>query len=193
MPILNPAPVWRPSRSTHLVIWHGCTDIDRQHIEKNGIQLSKSNVNVDFGRGFYTTTIERQARHWAWLRFADARKSKHANQPVVLRFRPRRHDLAKLTSLSFVRGHYDDVDFWSLVQHCRQSENAVIHDHQGPVTEEKHHWYDMVSGPAAASWQQRVAMVDADQLSFHTQDGIQLLNALIQSKRPANYRWFTVS
>src|SRR5207253_3837631 len=33
--------------------------------------LTAGRVDRDFGRGFYTTTLEKQARHWAWLRFYD--------------------------------------------------------------------------------------------------------------------------
>ena len=37
----------------------------------------------------------------------------------------------------------------------------------------------MVSGPVAAFWQQRSAMLDADQYSFHTQRGVDVLNDLV--------------
>jgi hypothetical protein len=199
MPLLNPAPAWNPDRSSHLVLWHGCTGNDRLGIEKHGIELSRSRLALDFGRGFYTTTLERQARHWAWIRYFDPRSNRKNNQPVVLRFNLLREDLAKLQSLSFVRAAYDGLDFWSFVQHCRQSTEpdpntaspGTVHDHRGPVYE-MGYWYDLVSGPAAAFWEQRAAMADADQFSFHTASGIACLNALIHKGMP-HYQWKPVT
>ena len=37
----------------------------------------------------------------------------------------------------------------------------------------------MVSGPVAAFWQQRSAMLEADQYSFHTLRGVDVLNDLV--------------
>jgi len=164
-----------------------------------------SAVDNDFGRGLYTTTLERQARQWAWERFykwqaENPRKS--GNQPVILRFRVRRfsdpnrplteslaaHDgLDRLRSLQFVRGHYFDLDYWSFVQHCRQSTVADIRNHGCAGNS----WYQMVCGPVAAFWTQRVAMADSDQFSFHD-DGIDLLNALIDRGDP-DYRWSVIT
>jgi hypothetical protein len=134
--------------------------------------------------------LERQARQWAWNRFYKWQLLHPAgtgNQPVVLRFRVRRSTLPrskgtlikgldKLTSLAFVLADYHYEDYWSLVQHCRQRTKAVINDHRHP----DRGWYDLVSGPVAAFWDQRVAMDDADQYSFHTKKAVQLLNALIR-------------
>jgi len=176
------------------VLWHGCTAFDKTAIETNGINLAYCAVDTDFGRGFYTTTLERQARHWAWDRYFKWQKDHpgdSGNQPVVLRFRVRRYSLptpkndldrslAELESLAFVLGDYNYEDFWSLVQHCRQSIpgdktkgiKEVVYDHM----KSPGGWYQLVSGPVAAFWQQRVVMDDADQFSFHA-DGIDLLNA----------------
>src|SRR5437870_456802 len=117
-PLLNAAPLWQPPHSEYIVLWHGCTAWDKKSIEKNGIDLSYCRVDTDFGRGFYATTLKRQARHWAWDRFFDWQVKNPRgtqNQPVVLRFRvPRygRHGLDKLASLAFVRGAYDDDNYW---------------------------------------------------------------------------------
>lgn len=190
MAILNPAPPWQPAGSEYVLLWHGCTASDKSNIEK-GISLTACAVDTDFGRGFYTTTLERQARQWAWKRFYDWQKAHPratGNQPVVLRFRVRRfaatkkkivafeRGLDELLSLAFVIGDYVYEDFWSLVQHCRQSTPALVNDHRHG----RGGWYDLVSGPVAAFWDQRVAMDDADQFSFHTSSGIDILNALIR-------------
>ncbi len=189
-PILNPSPPWKPDRSDYVILWHGCTVLEKNAIQANGIDLSLCAVNTDFGRGFYTTTLERQARQWAWGRFYKwqlLHPTGTGNQPVVLRFRvfrsaspsvtgPLDEGLDELTSLAFVLADYHYEDYWSLVQHCRQSTTIAIDDHRHP----KGGWYDLVSGPMAAFWEQRVAMHDTDQFSFHTDKGVGLLNALIQ-------------
>src|ERR1017187_2627394 len=181
MPILYPAPDWKPDRSDYVILWQGCTVFDKNALESSGIDLAYCAVNTDFGRGFYTTTLERQARHWAWDRYYKWQKDNPGitgNQPVVLQFRVRRYSLATptndlerglsdLESLAFVRGDYDNEDFWSLVQHCRQSVPEdkkrgiaeVVHDHK----KSPGGWYELVSGPVAAFWDQRVAMSDSDQ------------------------------
>jgi hypothetical protein len=219
VPILHAAPDWQPDLSDYLILWHGCTALDKNKIEASGIDLSYCAVDTDFGRGFYTTTLERQARQWAWTRYYDwqARNpTATGNQPVVLRFRVRRYStrsrpkkpgkgLDKLLSLQFVRGDYDSDDFWSLVQYCRKSvpanprtgQPAVVHDHKRPPSG----WYEMVSGPVAAFWKQRVAMSDADQFSFH-EGGVDVLQALIDAGKgqgsegrgdPDYYQWAVVT
>jgi len=194
-PILNPAPTWRRPRSEYLILYHGCTTPDKDAIERRGVDVLVGRVDADFGRGFYTTTLEGQARQWAWSRYYHPRYSRLTGyQPVVLRFRVRRHDLAGLQSLHFVLGDYDSEDYWSLVQHCRQSTRTTLRDHSGPVTDASgNRWYDLVAGPVAAMWRQRVAMTDADQCSFHTAAGTHLLTALVRSGRKADYGWFVVT
>jgi len=197
--ILNPAPPWQPDRSEFIILWHGCTVFDKDEIEQYGIDLKKCRVNADFGRGFYTTTLERQARHWAWHRYYEWQGNnpgKPGNRPVVLRFRVKRYGregLDELSSLQFVLGDYDNEDFWSLVQHCRQSTAQTINDHKRLPGG----WYDIVCGPVAAFWTQRVAMNGADQFSFH-ENGAIVLNDLINKGKgkgpngngdPDYYQW----
>src|SRR5271154_5652424 len=95
MPILNPAPLWQGDRSDYIELWHGCTTPDKDAMESFGVVVTTGRVDADFGRGFYTTTLERQARHWAWLRFYDPAFVRMTGlQPVALRFRVDRHKLA---------------------------------------------------------------------------------------------------
>lgn len=193
------APPWEPERSEYLVLWHGTTDTARKAIERK-IDLARCAVNTDFGRGFYLTTLERQAKLWAWKMFANRRGKKGANteeRPVVLRFRLRRFSatakrasarfrgLDSLNHLAFVRAAHDNEDFWSLVRHCRSSIpanprtscGAVIRDHRRGSRGRG--WYDVASGPVAAFWEQRVAMADSDQFGFHTPAAIAILQDLI--------------
>lgn len=193
--LLDPAPPWEPDRCEHVILWHGCTARDRDRIEGTGIDLAQCRVDTDFGRGFYTTTIRRQAEQWAWDRLRQGRPAwRRGNQAVVLRFRVSRARLGRLRSLQFVLGDFHNEDFWSLVQHCRRSVPAVqgrsevIHDHRCP----RFGWYDVVTGPVAAFWRQRVAMADADQVSFHTPKAVQILNALVsrgKAKGTVDYQW----
>jgi hypothetical protein len=96
-----------------------------------------------------------------------------------------------------VLGDYFYDAFWSLVQHCRQSTPLTdpppytVNDHQGPVAE-LGEWYDMVCGPVAAFWEQRSAMNDADQVSFHTSKAAKLLNDLIKSGSKKDFDWNVV-
>lgn len=200
MPILNQAPRWDVGRCEHVTLWHGCTDADRQGLEARGIDLSLSRPDLDFGRGFYTTTLERQARHWAVRRYDSRFVTKEGNAPVVLRFEIERCELARLTWLSFVRSGYENDDFWSLVQHCRQSrprgkrgQAQVINDHKGPIDENGYRWFEVVSGPVVADWEQRATLQDADQFSFHTARAVALLNAGVGSGDSRRYTWQQVS
>jgi hypothetical protein len=192
MAILNPAPPWRAPRSRYVTLWHGCLTGDKDAIQQNGVDVTKGRVDADFGRGFYTTTLERQAEHWAWVRYYAQRSPPKGVKPVVLRFRVDRHQLAALAFMAFVRGDYNNGDYWGLVQHCRQSTAGAIRDHKGPVNDGGNDWYDVAYGPVAAFWDQRVAMIDSDQMSFHTQAAAALLTALIRSGSRRDYQWRVV-
>lgn len=182
MPVLySPAPQWKPARSRYIRLYHGCTSHDAKSIQTHGIDPMLCRRNTDFGRGFYTTTVRYQARQWAWARFYALPRIR-PNQPVVFKFVLDRHQLADLKFISFVLGGYKKQDFWSLVQHCRQSTPKVINDHRGPVSmPDGTKWYDIACGPVAAFWRQKYAMLDADQFSFHTTQAVELLNQLRNS------------
>lgn len=188
------APAWTPSRSQYIDLYHGCTSVDKASIDK-GIDLTKCRIDTDFGRGFYTSTVEYQARMWAWKRFYHpAVKLIRPNQPVVLKFHVDRHQLANFQFISFVLADPGKDDFWSLVQHCRQSAAGAIHDHRGPVVlADGTNWYDVACGPVSAFWRQKFAMQDADQFSFHTLAGVGLLNALILSGNKSDYSFESLS
>ena len=199
-PLLDPAPAWdRPGhpqnfREYHL-LWHGCTSWDLNQIKSNTVILidpRAGRTDVDFGQGFYTTSVKRQARHWAWKRYYKISAGTTGPpgvpfQPVVLRFRVPLAALAALESLHFVLGDYDDERFWSLVQHCRQSPPNAANTHLHPTRPDG--WYDMVVGPVADFWRQRSTMRQADQVSFHTQVAVKPLNDLIKSGSSADFDW----
>ena len=185
IPIYRPAKPWAAPRNRYVRLYHGCTKADADHIIQNGINLQLCRVDSDFGRGFYTTAVLYQARQWAWTRFYAAQQ-KRRNRPVVLMFVVDRLDLAYLASIQFVLGGRSRDDFWSLVQHCRQSTPKAIQDHNGPVhMHDGTHWYDLTCGPVSAFWRQRYCMTGADQFGFHTPAGVRLLQSLIDSRRTA--------
>jgi hypothetical protein len=189
--VFDRAPPWEPNRSEVIMLWHGCTALDRIGVE-SGLNLLNSRGDLDFGRGFYTTTLRRQAMHWAIRRFDSRHVVKRNNQPAVLRFAVPRRQLARLQSLSFVLAGYENEDYWSFVQHCRQSRGKKRNDHRGPVNEDGD-WYDIVSGPVVADWKQRAAFMNMDQMSFHTKQAIALLNAAIKSSDPGRYTWQNIA
>lgn len=153
-----------PWTNQRLPLYHGTLDVFVQSI-LGGIQLTHSRPHADFGRGFYLTTAEPQATSWAW----QLSLRRPGTLPAVIRFDVDRDRLVTLETLFFVRGAYDADDFWGLVFHCRSG--AMDHGRSG-----SRRWYDVVVGPVAASWRQRLSIQDTDQVSFHTDRAVGLLN-----------------
>jgi hypothetical protein len=159
-------PPWTNQR---IVLYHGTVSVYVASICR-GIDPSFGRANADFGLGFYTTTVERQARAWAWQIARRRSRISHGHAPVLIRFDVQRDALARLDGLWFVRGSFDAEDYWSLVQHCRTT--------GGPHGRQSNDgWYDVVVGPIAASWAQRLTMFDVDQISFHTPAAAAVLDA----------------
>jgi hypothetical protein len=160
-----------------LLLYHGT---DSQAL--SGLRLSKGAAlaafaadlkhcrpNTDFGRGFYMTTSERQARNWANLRVhrvisGHRRSSAVGPRAVVLAFSLDRDWLANLDALCFV---LPNRDFFDLVWDCRSGEPP----HQrtsGKIA------YDVVYGPVTL-WPQGMVVGESDQVSFHTDDAVKAL------------------
>ena len=133
--------------------------------------MSRGRTRTDFGPGFYTTTLLRQAHTWA----AEIAASKVGTKPAVIEITVRREDLAQLETLAFARGDFHADDYWSLVHHCRKG--AMDHGRVLPKT-----YYDLVYGPVAAFWNQRMTIADADQVSFHTTNAEAILNKSVRRR-----------
>ena len=194
MPILHPPPPWIGSPfSRYVELWHGCLKSDVKSIRK-GIDPTKGNPVSDFGRGFYTSTVKRQAREWAWKRWADSKGKLRGTggAPLVVRFRIPLEQLAVLDSLVFVVGNHEQDRFWSFVHHCRQSTTRIVRAHGHPAHKAPDDWYDVVWGPVAAFWTQRVLMDSADQVSFHTTRGAAVLNNAMHGPDGESFRIFRV-
>lgn len=162
-PVFQPTQPWT---NQTVRLYHGTTTAHAASITRSGVRIGLGNPKADFGRGFYTTTIERQARSWAW-QLANRRRV----SPLVLYADLEREALAGLDSLAFVRGDFDAEDYWSFVTHCRSGADG--HSRSGPVS-----FYDMVAGPVALSWVQRGLFAGADQISFHTPAAEAVLNTV---------------
>lgn len=158
-----------------LVLYHGTLDIYSASIRAK-VDVRKGKKGTDFGRGFYTTTLNRQARAWAWQLCLDYNAKRlpgsPAASPEVIVFRVDRNDLAGLDVLMFVRGDFHASDFWSLVHHCRSKKPG--HRRKATATN-RSRWYDVVAGPVAAIWRTRLTISGADQFSFHTSRGAKTL------------------
>jgi hypothetical protein len=194
-PIRYPAPPWcgaaEPGETVRL--WHGCTSVEAANILRFGVDPTRGRWDTDFGQGFYTTTWREQAEFWAWERYYLTPLAPGAAPtflfPVVIGFQVNRQLLGDLQTLAFAGGDFDAEGFWSLVQHCRKSQLRVkINNHKctgfaAPIIQ---NWYDIAVGPVAAFWRQRVAMDDADQVSFHTLNAARLLDDIIQAWHRSN-------
>ena len=88
--------------------------------------------------------------------------------PSVIKIVIRRDDLTGLESLAFVRGDFHAEDYWSLVHYCRKSalNRARLSG-----------YYDVIYGPVAAFWNQRMAIANVDQISFYTSAAEAVSNA----------------
>jgi hypothetical protein len=95
--------------------------------------------------------------------------TRSGTSPAVIELTINREALAKLETLAFVRGDFDAEDYWSLIHYCRKG--AVDHA-RVPAS-----YYDVVYGPVAAFWNQRMIIADADQIRFHTAAAERVLNS----------------
>jgi hypothetical protein len=163
---VRPPAAWM---NADLILFHGTTHSAALNILNGGVDLAYGKPYTDFGPGFYTTTSRAQAASWAW---ALSQSMLPPDPPAVLEFSLPREALAQLDALWFVRGEEDADDLWSLIFHCR----GGARDHGRPGNR----YYDVVVGPLAGVWQQRVVKPSCDQVSFHTAPAVALLNQMVK-------------
>jgi Protein of unknown function (DUF3990) len=154
-----------------IIVYHGTVDTFAAAIVSGPIVVGRGKPNTDFGPGFYTTTLKRQAHMWA----AQISATRPGTSPAVIEITINRLSLAGLDTLSFVRGDFDADDYWSLIHHCRKG--ALDHGRALPRP-----YYDVVYGPVAAFWNQRMIIADADQISFHTSIAEAVLKASVRRR-----------
>jgi hypothetical protein len=163
-PIVYPPSAWI---NQNVVLFHGTIDSFAGSVVTGPVLSGRGRKGTDFGPGFYTTTLLRQAHTWA----AQIAATVPGAKPAVVEITVDREELAKLQTLAFARDDFNADDFWSLVHHCRKG--ASDHGRGAPAP---HRCYDLVYGPVAAFWNQRMIIADADQISFHTPAGDAVLN-----------------
>jgi Protein of unknown function (DUF3990) len=162
-PVIYPPAIWA---NQDIVPYHGTLDSFVSSIVNGPIRTSFGRTHTDFGPGFYTTTLLRQAHTWG----AQIAASRPGSTPAVVELQISRSDLATLQTLAFIRGDFHAGDFWSLIHYCRNG--ATDHGRAAPLAP----YYDVVYGPVAAFWNQRMSIADADQISFHTAAAEAVLN-----------------
>jgi len=59
LPILYPPPLWS---NQDIVLYHGTVDTYVSALTTGAVRVSLGKAGTDFGPGFYTTTVQRQAR-----------------------------------------------------------------------------------------------------------------------------------
>lgn len=91
-----------------MIVYHGTTEI----IEKPDVKHSKR--YLDFGKGFYLTTFEEQAKKWA------VRKSMRQRKTAVINVYEMKDNLENYRVLSFEKENEKWLEF---VCACRKGEN----------------------------------------------------------------------
>lgn len=147
-------------------LYHGTLEANARSIVSVGVSVARGRPGTDFGPGFYTTSDPEVAREWAWR----LESKRHRRRTAVVAADLDRDSLASLSWLSFVRGDEDADDFWRFVASCRRG--ALHHGRSAPTP-----LYDAVMGPVVAILNQRVCVVDTDQISFHTPAAQAVLNS----------------
>jgi hypothetical protein len=162
---------WSAWNNPALLLYHGTLDVHAKAILTGiNIHAAPAYRRTDFGRGFYTTTNEDQAKTWAWLMWRRTRATFPGAKPAVVVIEASRDSLAQLQDLFFVRGSAAARDYWSFVRHCRR-----LQPDQARALPSG--WYDLVGGPVVMSkWKHRLVYPDYDQLSFHTTQSAALLD-----------------
>ncbi|NJL27459.1 MAG: DUF3990 domain-containing protein [Thermoanaerobaculia bacterium] len=119
-------PETAPVSERFLYFHHGTSAANAGSIRQRGVDIHRSRVRVDFGRGFYTTLNKAQAEKWAAQKFGDSGK--------VLSFRVPASRLEVLKGLEFAQA---SPSWASFVRHHRLGGSQ--------------HNFDFVTGPALAN------------------------------------------
>ena len=152
-----------PWSDQDLQLFHGTTLPAAQNIVTHGVDVAVGKPNCDFGKGFYCTTSESQARKWSFIK-----ANRTTQVPAVVVLQVSRIDLAALRDLVFVRGDMEAKDYWSFVHHCRKTKWATVTPDSLP--------YDLIYGTVAHLWFDLKVKPESDQVSFHSTAAQRLLN-----------------
>jgi hypothetical protein len=144
--------------------WHGTTRSAAESILQFGPDLTLSRKRLDFGAGFYVTT--REARAVVWARTIAC---KRGELPAMVCWTHAYDAFQALPKLAFADAGHSAGEFWEFVRLNRTL--------GGPHRSPPEGWFDVVLGPASSRYDQRLAVEDLDQLSFHTDAGLEWLSS----------------
>ncbi len=152
--------------SKELIVYHGTVE---DFLE---IDLDKSHDRRDFGRGFYTTILEGQAKEWAYRLHLRKRTSKH----YLMRFAFQENN-----DLSVKRFYAMDTEWLDFIKENR-SKGGVQHSYDvviGPVADDDtmetvQLYLAGILKPEEAVERLRYSKVN-NQVSFHTKRSLQSL------------------
>jgi RHS repeat-associated protein len=151
-------------KNNSTVFYHGTDPIVAKNIRNNGIDLSYTRYDADFGAGFYTST-QKQTALWS-------PKARLYDDVDVVTFRISNQKLEQLDSLAFNSASNEWSDFVKF--HKNLKPKTLMHGGKK---------YDLVTGPLfkrirkngdILSWGDRV------QTSIHTQKAVNLFNKNIR-------------
>lgn len=101
------------------------------------IDLDKSRLRTDFGKGFYLSSKLETARNWAIEKPAIGN-----NVPTVMRYHVKK-DIFNPSELNFLRFDAPSEDWLEFVKNNRRKDSS------SKTSKEPRHDYDLVSGPIA--------------------------------------------
>ncbi|MCL2283921.1 MAG: DUF3990 domain-containing protein [Fibromonadales bacterium] len=146
-----------------MILYHG------SNCEFDVISLQKSKNNRDFGRGFYTTTLEEQAREWAEILFLRTQKG----FPMLYEF-----ELQNFESLNVKSFSEYNLEWLNFVKENRMS-GGIQHSYdivRGPVANDRTREAiaQYMSGAYDAEYTIKILihMKSNDQISFHTEKSL---------------------
>lgn len=93
-----------------MIVYHGST----QEIQKPDLKHSKA--HLDFGVGFYTTSISKQAERWA------LRKGMRLSKKAVVNV----YGIGELSKYRIKRFYDTDLDWLRFVVSCRNQVSKVV-------------------------------------------------------------------
>lgn len=164
------------------IVYHGTLDLYKESLE-NGINLSHSKNNLDFGKGFYTTSNYKQA-----VKFALKRAEFSGNKPLIISYEINKEIMYQFAS-NCLFFNYTDEKWYEFVFNNRVKNGNIISEFHN-----KNCMYDIVYGSVAdgaiglltrkardnqVDFQEFVKSVkpydNYNQLSFHTNNSLKAL------------------
>lgn len=153
--------------SVELILFHGTTS------EFDKINLEKSYNRRDFGRGFYTTLLEQQAKEWGYRLSLREKKNKYYLYQYIF---------TEIESLHIKRFHTLDKEWLEFIKENR-SRGGLQHDYDvviGPVADDETMETVQLYLANILSVEEAVARLRYNkvnnQVSFHTESALDCLH-----------------